>query len=207
MSECGTHRRANLHNRALAACRAAGWDPATYLDPGHPLQRRIRAVVEEVTGVPVPGVGVDGCGAPLFATTLVGLARSLGAAGAAAAAGAADDESPTTALGRVARAMRAHPWAVDGVGADDTIVMQELDGVVAKGGAEGVFALGTADGFGVAVKVADGSDRAKLPVGLALARRAGVDDGGLSAALAERTLGGGVPVGRVHAVVGERVGG
>lgn len=192
------------HAAMLAACRAAGLDPGTYLDPDHPLQQRIRAVVERVTGVPVAGVGVDGCGAPLFSTTLVGLARSIGRVAAAGAgteppvvdADVAGEEADQL-LGRVARAMRAHPWAVSGVGADDTVVMQQLDGVVAKGGAEGVLALGTSDGSGVAVKVADGDNRATMPVALALLERTGIDTAGLADALATRTLGGGRPVGRV----------
>ncbi len=190
------------HAAMLAACRAADLDPTTYPDPGHPLQQQIRAVAEQATGVPSASVAVDGCGAPLFATTLVGLARAIGRVAAAGAGPpgptAGLDHDLVAAMSRVARAMRAHPWAVSGIGSDDTVVMQELDGVVAKGGAEGVLALGTADGHGVAVKVADGDNRATMPVGLALLAVTGIEATDLADALATRVHGGGRPVGRVH---------
>ncbi|HKJ56444.1 MAG TPA: asparaginase [Nitriliruptoraceae bacterium] len=200
------------HAGMLAACVAAGWDPATYRDPDHPLQRLARRVVEMATGVEVVHVGVDGCGAPLFSTTIRGLATAMGTLGAATAADPKDgamphvtdpDEVTSTdieiALGRIGRAMRAHPWTIAGVGADDTIVMQELDGVVAKGGAEAIMALGSADGFGVGLKVLDGNDRAAMVAGLALLATTGVDTRAVADAIAPRTLGHGDPVGRVHA--------
>ena len=37
------------HAGMLAACRVNGWDEATYLDTEHPLQQRVRSVVEEYT--------------------------------------------------------------------------------------------------------------------------------------------------------------
>ena len=61
----------------LATCRVAGWDTAAYLDPGHPLQRAVRETVEDLTGVPVARIAVDGCGAPLFSSTPAGLARAF----------------------------------------------------------------------------------------------------------------------------------
>ncbi len=175
------------HAGMLAACVAAGWDPSTYRDPDHPLQVLARRVVEIATGVEVTTIGIDGCGAPLSTTTVRGLATAMGRLGAATAAeptgpvarrtdpDAVTRDDVATALGVIGRAMRAHPWTIAGVGADDTIVMQELDGVVAKGGAEAVMALGSADGHGVAVKVLDGNDRAAMVAGLALLATTGMD--------------------------------
>ena len=97
------------HAAMLATCHAAGWDTAGYLDPGHPLQRAIRTTVEELTGVPVAHTAVDGCGAPLFSTTPAGLARAVARIATA---------PPDTPEGRVAAAMRAHPWWVAGTGRD-----------------------------------------------------------------------------------------
>lgn len=209
------HNCSGKHAAMLVACVAAGWDPSTYRDLDHPLQQAIRARVEEATGVPVAHVGVDGCGAPLFTTTPRGLARAMGTVARLAheradVDGRADDAAASPlveALGRVGTAMRINPWAVAGIGADDTVVMQELDGVVAKGGAEGVVALGTAAGHGVAVKVLDGAMRAPMPTALALLRAAGVDADSVADALASRMLGHGLPVGRVHpsALVRHRV--
>jgi L-asparaginase II len=61
---------------------------------------------------------------------------------------------------RVAEAMRTHPELVGGTGHPNTTVMRLLPGVLAKGGAEGVMAMSTADGHAVAVKIIDGSPRA-----------------------------------------------
>src|SRR5699024_1671929 len=66
------------HAAMLATCVVNRWDTATYLDPEHPLQQAIRGTFQRLTREPVAGVGVDGCGAPLLATSLAGLARAFG---------------------------------------------------------------------------------------------------------------------------------
>ena len=67
--------------------------------------------VADLTGVPVEHATVDGCGAPLFSTTLVGLARSFGrlasAARGARGAGRPRDERPPVA--RRGDRSRRHP--------------------------------------------------------------------------------------------------
>ena len=73
---------------------------------------------------------------------------------------------------RVAQAMLAHPWAVDGPGRPNTIVIEEL-GVIAKTGAEGVIVMAAEDGTTAAVKILDGSPRALTLVGLQLLVTAG----------------------------------
>ena len=134
----------------LATCHAAGWDTAGYLDPGHPLQRAIRTTVEELTGVPVAHTAVDGCGAPLFSTTPAGLARAVARIATA---------PPGTPEGRVAAAMRAHPWWVAGTGRDVVRLAAAVPGLIAKDGAEGVFVAALPDGRTVVVKILDGSPR------------------------------------------------
>jgi L-asparaginase II len=52
---------------------------------------------------------------------------------------------------------------VGGVGADDTDLMRELPGWIAKRGAEGLFCAAGPDGEGVALKVEDGTSRALRP--------------------------------------------
>ncbi|MGB5951277.1 MAG: asparaginase, partial [Ornithinimicrobium sp.] len=52
------------HAAMLLTCIASGWDTTTYLDPDHRLQRAMAETIEEFSGEPVAGVGVDGCGAP-----------------------------------------------------------------------------------------------------------------------------------------------
>lgn len=150
------------HAAMLATCVAAGWDTAGYLDPEHPLQQQILAVITELTGEPGRYLAVDGCGAPQPSTTLRGLARAF-ARIATAAQGTAEH--------RVASAMRAHPFLVAGTGRDATAAMATVPGLIAKDGAEGVYAAALPDGRAVALKVADGASRPR-PVLLAAALRA-----------------------------------
>jgi L-asparaginase II len=165
----------------LAACVASGWPTSGYLDPAHPMQVAIRATVERLCAEPVSAVAVDGCGAPLFAVSLTALARGFTAL----------RSSP------VAAAMRAHPELVGGTGRDVTALMSAVPGLVAKDGAEGVYAAVTGDGGAVAVKVDDGSARARLPLLLHGLDRLGVDVEPLRA-LIPPVLGHGEPVGTVR---------
>ena len=192
------HERSSLtqncsgkHAAMLATCVGAGWDSATYRDPGHPLQELVRDVVEELTDVKVEHVAVDGCGAPLFSTTMAGLARAF-ARIATAPAGSAEH--------RVAEAIRAHPRYVGGTGRDVTTLIERVPGLIAKDGAEGVYAAALPDGRAVALKVLDGSARAR-PVVLAAALAAlGVDPAALGDVADVPVLGHGERVGRIEAV-------
>jgi L-asparaginase II len=159
-SEDALHQNCSgKHAAMLATCVANGWPIDTYRDPQHPLQIHIRSTIERLSGETVTAVAVDGCGAPLFAISLVGLAR-----GFAAVAG-----------GEIADAMRAHPHLVGGTGRDVTMVMQEVAGLVAKDGAEGVYAAALPDGRAAALKIQDGAGRARLPVLIWSLQQLGVD--------------------------------
>jgi L-asparaginase II len=178
------------HAGMLLTCLAAGWPTQEYWLPDHPLQERIRATVEEFAGERVAAVGVDGCGAPVLAISLTGLAgaflRLVGGA-------------PASPERTVADAMRAHPELVAGTGADDTRLMHGVPGLLAKGGAEGVLAVAVPDVGAVALKIDDGAMRARMPVLVSALRRLGVSADVLDE-LAEPTLmGGGEPVGAVRA--------
>lgn len=179
------------HAAMLATCVAAGWPTATYRDPGHPLQQHLRRVLGDLAGEPVAVTAVDGCGAPLFAISLTGLAR---------AARALVLVEPGTPQRRVADAMRAHPEYVGGTARDVTALMRGVPGLLVKDGAEGVCVAATGDGGAVAVKVDDGSGRARMPVLVAGLRRLGVDGPALAGLAATPVLGGGAPVGAVRVV-------
>jgi L-asparaginase II len=140
------HNCSGKHAGMLAACRANGWPRQGYVGLGHPVQQEILRDVKEAAGVEHVPTGVDGCGVPCFAMTLVASARLL-----------------TRLDPRAAGAMRAHPELVGGKGSVDTELMRALPGWIAKGGAEGVFCAAAPDGLGVAVKVEDGSGRAQRP--------------------------------------------
>ncbi len=181
------------HAAMLATCRAAGWDTAGYRDPAHPLQGAVRTAVEELTGVAVAHVAVDGCGAPLFSTTPAGLARAISRIATAGA---------DTPEGRVAAAMRAHPWWVAGTGRDVVRLAAAVPGLIAKDGAEGVLAAALPDGGAVVVKVLDGSSRPLAVLTAAVLRALGATGPALDAVGRAPVLGHGAPVGRVEPLLG-----
>jgi L-asparaginase II len=174
------------HTAMVLTCVANGWPVPGYVKPDHPLQVAIRGAVEELAGEPVSAVAVDGCGAPLFGLTLTGLARAF------ARLVTAEPGSPER---RVADAMRAHPDLVGGTGRDVTALMAGAPGVLAKDGAEGVYAAALPDGAAVAVKIADGAERARRPVLVAALRRLGLAAPVLDELAEVPVLGGGRPVG------------
>lgn len=182
------------HAAMLRTCRTARWSTADYLDPAHPLQRRIRLTVERFTGPTHDTIGIDGCGSPVFATDLVGLARGFGALVTA---------EPSSSARAVADAMRRYPHLVGGRTSGDTLLMREIPGLLVKLGADGVQCFALPDGRAAAFKISDGAERARLPIVLAALDQFGVRTDTVAAAplaIAGRSvLGAGRPVGSVVA--------
>jgi L-asparaginase II len=180
------------HAAMLATCVAAGWPTASYRDPDHPVQQAIRATIERLAGEPVTATTVDGCGAALFAISTRGLARAFHRL--VTAGGSAESS--------VCRAMRGHPDLVGGTGRDVTALMQAVPGLVAKDGAEGVY-VAAAPGLGsAAVKIEDGSGRARAVVLATAVQRLGAPGEALAALTTEPVLGHGKPVGVLRAAFG-----
>jgi L-asparaginase II len=186
------------HAAMLATCVVNGWPTQTYRDPEHPLQVRIRQTVSELAGEPVAAVGVDGCGAPLFAVSVLGLARAFRAVVLGA---------PGSHERNVADAMRAYPAWTSGTTRPERRLMEAVPGLLLKGGAEGVDGFALADGRAGALKIDDGAARGRVPVTVALLRELGAESepGADAAALAElactEVTGGGEPVGEIRATL------
>lgn len=183
------------HAAMLATCRLNGWDLATYREVDHPLQLVVRETIEDLAGEPVAATAVDGCGAPVMAISLAGLARAFGRIASAA---------PGSEEGDVAAAIRAHPEYLGGTRRDVTALIRGTAGAVAKDGAEAVHALGLPDGRGVALKIADGSQRARPVVLAGVLRFLGVESDAYERLEDAPVLGHGAPVGRIVAVGLER---
>ncbi|MCI0157866.1 asparaginase [Leifsonia shinshuensis] len=177
------------HAAMLLAAAANGWATDGYLDPEHPVQLHVRETMAALTGVPVGHDAVDGCGAPLFGTTVRGVARAFARLVLAA------DGTPERA---VADAMREHPFYVGGSGHQNSTLMETVPGALAKGGAEGVIGVAAADGTAVAMKIVDGSPRATTLIALRVLEALGTDISRASALVDLPVLGGGVPVGRIE---------
>ena len=181
------------HAGMLTACVEHGWDAGSYLDVHHPLQRSVHDQIARLADERPTAVGIDGCGAPLFAISLVGLARAFGRVNAAA---------PGTVERTVADAMRQFPEMVGGTGREDTRLMVEHRGLLVKGGAEGVHCAALPDGRTVAVKITDGGDRARMPVLVAGLRTLGLRSNLLDELGTGVILGGGHPVGTAEIAPG-----
>jgi L-asparaginase II len=186
------------HAAMLATCVTTGWPTGTYRDPSHPLQREIKAELGRLAGEGVAATGVDGCGAPLFAVSLTGLARAFRALVLA---------DPDSGERKVADAVRAYPEWTSGSNRSERALHQAVPGLLVKSGAEGVQAFALADGRAGTVKMEDGGARAIPAVTVALLRLLGVDrDPGVDREALDRiadlpVLGGGRPVGEIRAML------
>ncbi|GAA4688452.1 MULTISPECIES: asparaginase [Kocuria] len=183
------------HAAFLWACVVNEWPLDSYLDPQHPLQKLVVETIEDFSGEQAQHVGIDGCGAPLTALTLTGLARMYSTLGRAARNIQADARAAT-----VATSMLDYPEYVQGPGRSNTVIMEELD-VITKLGAEGVLGLGTRGGWSVAIKMLDGSSRANALVGLTLLAQVGAISADDAARVLDKVLhpitGAGKPVGAI----------
>jgi L-asparaginase II len=183
------HNCSGKHSAMVATCAAAGWPVASYRDPAHPLQQAVRARIAELCDEPVAGVAVDGCGAPAFAVSLLGLARAF-----AALTGAA-----TGPQRLVADAMRSYPRMIGGTGRAVSELSAAVPGLLCKEGAEGVWAAALPDGRAFAAKLEDGAARALPPLLAAAVQHWGYVNEVVERWAAVPVLGGGAPVGVITA--------
>ena len=173
------------HAGMLATCIINGWPIDSYLDPSHPLQLAIKAEVEQMSGEKVAGVSVDGCGAPLFLFSLLGLARAIRTL----------TISADPVHQEVAQACRDYPEMVSGPGRLATRMMQKIPGLFMKDGAEAVNVTSLADGRTLAIKISDGNARAMPAITAAALAKFGID----AREVPVNTLGAGLPVGVIRA--------
>lgn len=138
------------HSGMLLTSVVNGWPTESYLHPEHPVQVACRAELEVLAEEEVSLVSVDGCGAPLFLISLMGIARAIRNL----------TISTDSVHHGVIGACRDFPEMVAGEGRLTTRKMREIPGLFLKEGAEGVQIASLPDGRSLAVKVDDGSSRA-----------------------------------------------
>jgi len=163
------HTCSGKHAGFLLLCHERGYETAGYRLVSHPLQEELLATVAAAAEVDPASieVAIDGCGVPTFSLPLDRCAHSFA-------------RLPHLDGGaRVVAAIRAYPEMLRGPIAADALFVSEVDGWVAKGGAEGLFCAGSPDGLGVALKVEDGAFRAIRPALAHFLRRLGVETGAL----------------------------
>jgi L-asparaginase II len=165
------HNCSGKHAGMLATAVHLGEPTEGYWRPDHPVQARIRRVLEEMTGtrIDASACGIDGCSVPNWAIPLAGLARAF--ARLATGEGVVPERARRCAV--IAEACWARPDLVAGAGRLDTLIMQRLPRkVLIKGGAEGVCAGALPErGLGFALKISDGAKRAADATAAALIAR------------------------------------
>lgn len=188
--ECGTgepgagptrlhHNCSGKHAGLLATCRAHGWPSAGYRLGTHPVQHACLEAIAEAAGVDPDDlpVAIDGCGIPTYALPLDRMALMFSRL------------EQLDGGAEVAAAMQAHPELIRGPRGADTLLMREVEGFTAKGGAEGLMCAAGPGGLGLALKVEDGSTRAIRPALTELLRRLGVESGELGIVPLENSRG------------------
>ena len=167
------HNCSGKHSGFLAWCRMHGRSVARYLDPAHPLQRRIAVLVRRYARGGRALRGIDGCSAPNYALPLAGLAHLY----AEIAAGAGAERRA------IFFAMTRHPDLVSGTGRFDFALMRAGRGDwVTKAGAMGVHAIGVRSrGLGIAVRIADGTPYALQAATVSVLEQLGLPVAGLQA--------------------------
>jgi L-asparaginase II len=173
------------HAAMLLTCVTNGWPIENYLDPAHPLQVAIKAELEALAGETITLTSTDGCGAPLFLISVIGLARAIRAI----------TISVDPIHQSVLEASRAFPEMVAGKGRLTTQMIEAVPGLYMKDGAEAVEIASMPDGRTLVFKVADGSLRPFRVLVHAGLKRLGID----SPYEAENVLGGDRIIGTIRA--------
>jgi L-asparaginase len=155
------------HAGMLAVCQQRHWPLTNYLDRKHPVQQLIITKIAELLRMPAEEflTAHDDCGAPTYLMQLSQMASLY----------AILTSSNSVDMERIVRAMNHHPTMVAGEGEFDTELMRLTPGeLVSKSGAEGVQCIGRlGEGMGLAIKVMDGSKRAKYAVAIHILQQMG----------------------------------
>jgi L-asparaginase II len=175
------------HAAMLATCVKNGWPIETYLEQSHPLQIAIKKELEDLSGEVITLTSTDGCGAPLFLISVIGLARAIRAI----------TISNDLVHQSVMNAARAFPEMVGGMGRHNTEMMQQVPGLFMKDGAEAVNVCSLSDGRTIVFKVSDGSLRAFRTIVHACLKDFGID----TALTPEKVMGGPRVIGTIRATI------
>ncbi|MFN5855918.1 MAG: asparaginase [Pseudanabaenaceae cyanobacterium] len=161
------HNCSGKHAGMIAVCQQQGWTTASYMERNHPVQQLILSNLAELLQMPPAElIGVhDDCGVPTYQLELVQLAHLY----------AQLSSHNKVHVEQVVRAMLNHPEMVAGNGEFDTELMRRTQGqILSKAGAEGVQCIGNIqDGLGLAIKVIDGTKRAKHATAIHLLKQLG----------------------------------
>ena len=159
------HNCSGKHAAFLATCKKMDWPLESYLKGNHPLQVEIFRIVSELLEIPQSEINAerDDCGAPTLYLKLLEMSKLY----------AVLSSSENAELEQISRAMSTNPIMISDNNKFDTEIIKASHGkVIGKGGAEGIQCLCKSnEGIGLALKVEDGSKRAKHAVSLHLLKQ------------------------------------
>ena len=159
------HNCSGKHAAFLATCKKFNWPIETYLKGDHPLQIEIFRIVSELLEIHTSEIKAerDDCGAPTLYLKLLEMSKLYSLL----------SSSDNAELEQISRAMTTNPTLISDNNKFDTEIIKASHGqVIGKGGAEGIQCLCKInEGIGVALKVEDGSKRAKHAVSLHLLKQ------------------------------------
>jgi L-asparaginase II len=168
------HNCSGKHAGMLAICVYKGWNLKNYLDPKHPVQKLDLKTISELCEYPEKkiGIGIENCGAPTFALPL----RNMAIGFAKLRSFRSKREILSQSLQVVADSMWKYPDMVSGRGRLDFVLAVASKGnILSKGGAEALHCSVVLDkGYGLAVKIMDGSGRAIAPAAIEVYKQLGV---------------------------------
>lgn len=160
------------HAGMLAVCKASGYSTNNYLAFDHPLQKKIIEIASIIYTDENLKIGIDGCGAPVFATRLESMAKSYltlitckldnKQIEYAKKYGYSVDELEN-AFKLIRNSMLENPKMIAGTSGLCSLLISIYGGAcIAKVGAAGVYCLGICDfvtkkSVGIALKISDGS--------------------------------------------------
>ena len=159
------HNCSGKHAAFLATCKKFNWPIESYLKGDHPLQIEIFRIISELLEIPETEINAerDDCGAPTLYMKILEMAKLYSIL-----------SSPNNAeLEQISRAITFNPIMISDLNKFDTEIIKSSHGqVISKGGAEGIQCLCKVnEGIGLALKVEDGSKRAKHAVSLHLLKQ------------------------------------
>ena len=159
------HNCSGKHAAFLATCKKMNWPLDSYLKGDHPLQIEISRIISELLEIPISEINPerDDCGAPTLYLKLLEMSKLFSIL----------SSSENAELEQISRAMTTNPILIADNNKFDTEIIKASHGqVISKGGAEGIQCLCKInEGIGLALKVEDGSKRAKHAVGLHLLKQ------------------------------------
>ncbi|MCW8888748.1 MAG: asparaginase [Gammaproteobacteria bacterium] len=167
------HNCSGKHTGFLSTARYLDMPLENYHQLEHPLQQLSLSILSNLAGVDLTQypIGIDGCGLPAPTMTL----QQLGHATARFANPEDLSEQRAQAIYRLHEAMTNEPLYIAGHGTMVSELNEATKGaVLAKTGAEGIVTAALPErGLGVALKIADGSERARSVALLAILNHLG----------------------------------